>query len=1179
MGSQLLLVLAFVYAGLLFLAAWQAERIRRVPPIVQAVIYSLSLAVYCSSWTFFGAVDLTVANGWAYLPIYLGPICLFVFGSRFLRRLLVVSSRNKITSVADFIGSRYGKQQWLASLVTLVAVVGTLPYIALQLKAVAMAWGTISSPAGSASAVTDSTSFVTALVMAWFAILFGTRVIDGPHRLRGMVTAVALESLVKLVAFIALGLAAIYWLAQADSGSLAQHLPINVSQIVNVNFVTQTFLSMVAIFCLPRQFHVMVVEHHTRNDFRYARWLFPVYLVLVSVLVLPISAAGNLIFGAGAAADMTVLSLPLASDSLNLAALVFIGGLSAATGMVVVATVTLSIMISNELFVPIWLRLGQRIASLPDDLGSSLRHVRRFSIVVILLLGWVLERTLVGNPALASLGLISFAAAAQLSPAIVAALYWPAGHRNGVIAGLLSGGALWAYCLLMPSLLGRDHPLVLEGPMAIGWLAPQSLLGSGWLDPLSHGVFWSLLANTLVFVVVSKFSRANVLDQRQANAFTQMHYKREVRIQDFEPTEIEIRQLQSVMDPLIGQARREQIWSGFEQRLGHRLLPHDRAPRFVVREVESALAAIIGAVSAHRSIELLRKQQPLPIEDFARLMGGSSRQMQFSQELLQITLETIPQGISVVDHDMQLVAWNTRYRDLFHYPPRLLYVGCPIAKIYEFNASRGYLGSTVEDVDTAVGKRLQLMTAGTAYRIERRLPDGKVIEINGTPMANGGYVATYTDITDYQQVLDELETAKSQLEARVAERTAELSDANLSLQKENQLRARLEQDLNAVYASKNRFLAAASHDLLQPINAARLFVSSLQQKTRDLPTTDVKSDVQYIDSALVGAESLINSLREIARLDSGKQTPQRKPFPIASLIDTLANEFGVMADGDVVNFRCRSSRCWVNSDEQMLRRILQNFLSNALRYTRRGKVLLGCRRRGDQLLLEVWDTGPGIAESDSERIFEEFERVAGNENSSHEKGLGLGLSIARRMAILLGHKLEMQSREGRGSVFRVTVPVVSASREDRALPVVEYVGNELRDLLVLCIDNEQMILLGTQSLLEQWGCRVICAASLVDAIERCPPDSPPDLVLADFHLDAGENGLDVLQALGYHWQRQLAAIVISADDSASVCRQVKEAGHLYLSKPVQPAALRNSMRSLVRQKVRAVSGRREHPAG
>ena len=549
-------------------------------------------------------------------------------------------------------------------------------------------------------------------------------------------------------------------------------------------------------------------------------------------------------------------------------------------------------------------------------------------------------------------------------------------------------------------------------------------------------------------------------------------------------------------------------------------------------------------------------------------MGGSSRQLQFSQELLQTTLETIPQGISVVDEEMKLVAWNQRYRELFTYPPRLLYVGCPIVKIYEFNAIRGYLGATDDDVDAAVDKRLRLMAEGRSYRIERRLPTGTVLEISGTPMANGGYVTTYTDITNYQQILDQLEAAKAQLEERVVERTAELSEVNASLQKENQLRARLEQDLNAVYASKTRFLAAASHDLLQPINAARLFVGSLQQQVLNNGLGTISNDVNHIDGALKSAESLIASLREIARLDSGKLVPQRQAFALGQLLNTLANEFSVLASRNNIALRCVATQCWVNSDEHILRRILQNFLSNAMMYTRRGKVLIGCRRRGENLVIEVWDTGPGIAEADQGRIFEEFERLGTSAHGDSEKGLGLGLSIARRMAIMLGHRLELQSWSGRGSVFRVTVPMAQAV--DTAAPEqathVEA-GEELVGIRILCIDNEQRILAGMQSLLEQWGCQVICAASLAEAIERWPVDEPPQVVLADYHLDDGENGMDVLQTLGYHWQQTLPAIVISADNSAELCEQVATAGYRYLSKPVQPAALRGSMRALVRARM------------
>ena len=559
----------------------------------------------------------------------------------------------------------------------------------------------------------------------------------------------------------------------------------------------------------------------------------------------------------------------------------------------------------------------------------------------------------------------------------------------------------------------------------------------------------------------------------------------------------------------------------------------------------------------------MKRQQPVQIEDFVSLMGGSSRQLQFSQELLQTTLETIPQGISVVDDHLQLIAWNRRYQQLFNYPSRLLYVGCPIARVYQFNAERGYLGGDADnDIDAAVVRRLALLRTGVAHRIERRLPNGLVVEIRGTPMANGGYVTTFTDITDYQQVLDELGQAKINLEERVRDRTAELSAVNQSLLQENELRARIEQELSAVHISKSRFLAAASHDLLQPINAARLFVATLQQQAASGDVSCIADHVNHIDGALSGAENLIDSMREIARLDSGKLVPRREHFAIDDLLQTLAGEFGAQAQHSTVAFRCSSSKLWVYTDRHLLRRVLQNFLSNALRYTRSGRVLLGCRRKEGMLVLEVWDTGPGIAEQDRKRIFDEFERLEQASGDDSQKGLGLGLSIANRMSQLLGHRLSFDSWLGVGSVFRIAVPLGEKSQSQQKPAVVTDVA--LNGLKVLCVDNEFRILAGMQALLEQWGCVVTCAPNLGEAIQRCQQQSPPDIVLADYHLDNEENGLDVLQALSYHWNCPLPAIVISANNSDELRKTVKRDGYLFLPKPVQPGSLRAAMRRISR---------------
>ena len=1162
MDSQVLLFLVCLYSGLLFAIAWVAERYghQLKADWWRPLVYTLSIGVYCSSWTFLGAVGQAVENGWDFLPIYLGPILLVVFGWRFLRRLLVISSRNKVTSIADFIGSRYGKNQRLAAIVTLVLVVGTLPYIALQLRAVGITWSSIHWDQGASGSFDSWSSLIAAMAMAWFAILFGTRVIDGPDRHRGLITAVAVESLVKVIAFVVVGFLA-FRLLENPGLDMATVTPnFSVAQLTSPLFMTEMLLAAVAIVCLPRQFHVMVVEYQHRTDLRFTRWLLPLYLAIFAILVLPLAQVGAQLFGGlSVDPDSYVLTLPRWAGEETTLVITFIGALSAATGMVVVATIALSIMISNELIVPLWLRSSSRRGQNTTDLGKSLRFIRRVSIVAVLMLGWALERVMSNVEGLASMGLISFAATAQLMPAVLGALYWSKGHARGVIGGVLVGMTVWFYCLLLPVVLPTDHSFITQGPAGISWLAPYQLFGLSGLDPLSHGVFWSLLLNVLVFVVLSRRATFRLLDIRQSDAFTRLRWSVRRQALDMEPSGIEVQQLQSLMNPLFGSERTLDMWQEFEQRVGHRLLPHDQTPRFVVSTIESDLAAIIGAVSAHRAMQLLVSQQPLQLQDFVSLVGGSSRQLQFSQTLLQTTLETIPQGISVVDKDLQLVAWNQQYQQLFDYPKRLLYVGCDIEKIYHYNAMRGYLGSSEGGVDAAVERRLNQLRSGTPHRLERVLPSGEVIEIRGTPLANGGYVTTYTDVSDYHMMLDQLEHAKETLEDRVESRTAELQDANASLQRENELRARTEKELKTVHASKSRFLAAASHDLLQPINAARLFVASLSAKLESGSGSSLRGDVEYLDDALAQAEQLISSLREISRLGSGKEQPKREHFSVDSLLRPLASEATALAEKQKLEFHWVASSVWVNSDPHLLRRVLQNFVSNALRYTRSGKVLLGCRRQKDTLSIEVWDTGPGIAEEDRQRIFEEFERLPGS--SGGNQGLGLGLSIAQRISQLLGHSIRVDSQLGRGSVFRIQVNLGVAQEQARSRPLAD---SRLAGLSVLCIDNEAVIQAGMQSLLEQWGCQVVVASDLREALARWPGEEAPQLVLADFHLDE-ETGLDVLEALRYHWQQSLPAVVISADNSDEVRQQVQDAECLFLAKPVQPAALRTLMRRALRR--------------
>lgn len=1156
--NQWLALSAFLYVGVLFFIAWWADRRGHRRPVVQAFIYSLSLAVYCSSWTFFGAVGKAAQSGWAYAPIYLGPILLFLFAWPFLRRLSAAAARNRVTSVADFVGARFGKSQALAALVTGIAVLGSLPYIALQLKATTQAWASVQGVwNGGATVESGSASFVAALLLVLFTVAFGTRVVDERHRHRGLMAAIAVESLVKLLAFFLVGCFALIYLLDLGGGlKLADS---SFGQLPEpVNFVTQSLLAAAAIFCLPRQFHVMNVEYHSRRDLRTARWVFPLYLLLFALMIVPITLMGQQVFiGNQAGADMFVVSAPLALGSPELALIALLGGLSAATGMVIVASLTVSVMVCNEWVMPLWLAIRRE-----HQIDARwLQRVRRIAIATLLVAAWLLERRLVGYGGLASLGLISFAAAAQLAPVVLAAIYWRRAHRRGVIAGLLAGGGLWFYCLLLPAVLGQQHELIAFGPWGLTVLAPENLAGLGaLLDPLSHGVFWSLSANTLCLVLVSLWSRFRPIDLRQARAFTDLHLRQRQRRSDLELQAIEVRQLRPLLAPMLGEARAQALWRRFEARLGHRLLPTDRLPRFVVKDIEEALAGLIGAVSAHRTIELLRSKRSLEVEEFVTLIGSTSRDIKFGQDLLQITLETIPQGVSVVDENLNLVAWNRRYVDLFDFPERLLYIGCPVAKIYHYNAERGYLQDADHDVDAAVDRRLAMLRSGQAYKLERRLPNGRTIEICGTPMLRGGYVTTYTDVSENREVLRALEHAKEELEQRVVERTADLAQVNRSLAEENTSRARIEQELNAVYTSKNRFMAAASHDLLQPINAARLFAATLAHKTAGQP---LANDVSHIDEALANAEALITSLREMSQLDSGRMTVRRERFPLQDLLDTLGREFSVIAERSGLSLKVMPCSLWVETDPHLLRRVVQNLLGNALRYTRRGRVLLGCRRVGSSVAIEVWDTGPGIAEADQRRVFGEFERGVDAIGDS-EAGLGLGLSIVQRISQLLGCPIELASSPGKGSKFAIVLPTADpVAAAEKA--VGEVLQSELAGLKVLCIDNEAAIRLGMQGLLTQWQCVTRVADSLGEALAQWNLPQPPDIVLADYHLDQGTTGLDVLKDLSYHWQQPLRAIVISADNTSNIREAVSGAGFQFLAKPVKPAALRAVMRRLAQK--------------
>src|SRR5580692_4284070 len=520
---------AFGYIGFLFLVASYGNRLSPTQPgRASALIYPLSLAIYCTSWTFFGSVGFASRTSVDFLAIYVGPILMIGLCTPLLRRVIKLAKSQNITSIADFIAARYGKSQAVAATVALIAIIGSVPYIALQLKAVASSLETIliDEQAISAIPLVGDIALVATLAMAAFAVLFGTRQTDATEHQHGLMLAIATESIVKLVAFIAAGAFVTFWMfSPHELIERAMKTPEAVRAIDYVpslgNFITMVLLSFCAIVLLPRQFHVSVVENSSDAEVGRARWLFPLYLVAINLFVIPIAIAGLVTFPFGAVdSDMYVLALPIEGDAPLLSITVFVGGLSAATAMVIVECVALSIMVSNDIIVPLVLQRAPAARAGRKDFGDFLLGVRRVAIFAIMAMAYFYYRAL-GNTQLAAIGLLSFAAIAQLAPAFFGGLFWRRATARGAMAGMLVGVAVWVYTLFLPSFLeGNTAGLLLlqHGPLGIETLRPQALFGSN-LPQLLHGVLWSLSLNIVTYVLLSLSRRPSSIERMQADLF------------------------------------------------------------------------------------------------------------------------------------------------------------------------------------------------------------------------------------------------------------------------------------------------------------------------------------------------------------------------------------------------------------------------------------------------------------------------------------------------------------------------------------------------------------------------------------------------------------------------------------------------------------------------------------
>lgn len=1103
------LVLAVIpYLAVLAFVGWRTGR--ATASRHRALRYGLSLATLCSAWTYFAGVGAAGEGSWLFLANALGPVIAITLMRPVWRRIAVLAKQENVGSLADFLAARFGKSRPLGVVVTVAAALGTLPYFALQFEVLVDA--TVLATGRSAPSPAAHAGATAALVMALaaMAIGFGTQRPSLTQNNRALVSIISLESLVKISGLLAVaGLCLMLLPAAPDSH--ATDLPARLWAAMPspgatpmVGFLILTVLCTVTAFTLPRQFHLGFVALEAPEDIAPASGIVSLYFglwVAATLVIATAMRAGLAVPGVNPV--MQVLAIPLAHGVQGVALLAWLGGFSAGAAMVIVELTAISAMISNEIILPL-LRPLTRGES--GNIAGQILRVRRATVLAIALLAWLYDAGMRGHDAPVQLGMTALAAFAQFTPSLFGGLWWRGGHARGAIAGIVVGFAVWAIAVAAPAFATGQGS-------APGW--PEALPDTGLRE---LAIVASLLANTLTFVIVSWRTTPRLIDTIQADAFVVSARAPAGPRPALDATVADLRRL---LATFLGAAEAEralaEIRTANRHRENHvgddnetaRVSPH------LVRQAERVLAGVIGASSARNVIALaLAGGRHAPAE-ITHLLDEAGHAVHFSRELLQTTLESLPQGVCMLDRDGGMIAWNGPWLGFFGLGADAVHVGQSLAEALA-------LPPIWPD-----GWR-----QGMAFDAELPWAGERMLSLRGRPLASGDFLMTLADITEIKHAEQVLAQNQEVLEARVAQRTAELTRANEDL---DAARHQAELATNA----QQRFVAAASHDLVQPLHAARLFIGNARMAPADAAQADLLSKA---DESVEGANRLLGALLKLSQIEVGAMVPQAVPVDAGALFAALASEFEPMARARGLSLKVLPTSVWLRSDRDLLRSLLQNLIVNALRYTPQGRVVLCARRAGADIRIEVRDSGVGIEAARLPQAFGAFTRLEGGEALA--EGAGLGLAIVARIAQALGHRLSVRSREGAGSTFAVTVPIAPRVV---TRPAFTATSVDLAGLSVLCVEDDEDVRIATSALIGRWG-GVVTAC---DGVRAVPAQGTWDVVIADYMLGDGD-GLTLLRALA---ERGGTRVLITATPAAGWAESLPAEGILLLAKPISPLAL------------------------
>ena len=965
------------YLCFLFVVAAVAERFgrRRLVARLRTLTYVMAVSVYCTAWTFYGSVGLAANRGLEFLTIYLGPALIALTWPTMLRKLVRVAKEQRITTISDFIGSRYGKSAALGTLVAVLVVVGMIPYIALQLKAVSVSFRMM-IPGDSLLSGFDPTLLV-AGTLALFGILFGARNLDFTRQQTGLMTAVAVESIVKLVAFLLVG-GWVTWGLFGGFGDIFTAIAASPwSRLLTLDtppaasyarWAAMLLISMMAVILLPRQFHVLVVQNPRERDVHTAAWAFPLYLLAINVFVLPIAFGGLLTFGDVASADSFILALPLRADAGLVAVTVFLGGFSAATAMIVVDSLALSKMISNDIVLPFLLRRRR----LEEVYSASLASTR-LGILVVVTLGFLWARIEAGPFLLVEMGLLSFIAVTQCAPAVLFGLYWRRGNRKGALAGISAGFALWFYTLIVPAVVkdGAVPISLLEaGPLGIGWLRPTALFSLEGLDSISHGVFWSLFVNVAAYLLVSIFTAQDADERSQAAAFVGLVEKAEPSPT---PAILSVPEIERLLHLYVPAEDADAILG---ELLGGKTPRELSLPDLLDLRIrlERMLAASLGAAAARYIIEDRFTISKGEAQELVESFQTMQRSLGKSERLLASVVESVEDCIFTTDVEGRLITLNPAGRRLLG---RDAAAG-PLTRLDVLDeADRRRVGPAIKRA-VANGRPWRGAVQGLT-RARRRFPAhlavSCVFDEKGQVLGTVGVLRDLTEQVATQQRL---------------------------IQREK-------------LASLGEMAAGVAHEIRNPLGGIKMATNLLSSSAMNDRRISQEM-AQSITSGIAEIEAIIADLLDYARetrLDCQEYALGRILAPVveACAADGRARGVRVVAHG-------LEDAVVASVDGQRLRQVFTNVMQNALEATERqrsGRVEVRLHQRETAGVVEIADNGVGIQPEHREKIFLPF-------YTTKPTGTGLGMAIVKKIMDLHGGEIEIDSAPGQGTTIRLIIP-------------------------------------------------------------------------------------------------------------------------------------------------------------